>query len=299
MYIHFCGCCRSKRIRKERGMLVLTSKGRLGFWHTTMRGHQDSHCCCCIRGSRQVHSCTNINWFHISDLCHTHHHHQIKTWNKFIFFWKKNYWESSLRLFFGVFPEQAMIDGYNTATVVPKIVTTDTGLIPEEISKFFSVYGYYRNLLKSLRGLITKTSAAIGLSEISRATMIEIVTEKDDTLHFNAQESRRELVEIQKAILDMKQAEPINWQKQHPENFQFVTGHVSMTILGEQNQANLDLNIIPLAEGEVVFDAYAFPNKWTPREIFLTIISLGIYWVMVARFRHCLKVVVVFFISCM
>ena len=117
--------------------------------------------------------------------------------------------------------------------------------------------------------------------------MLEIATGKSDMLHKDADTARNELKEIHQTLLEMKKIVSVKWSDIHKENFQLVD---ELTPLVENGKVMLNLKTMAMMPNEVVVDAFHFYNHWTLREVFLTIMSAGLYWLVTARFRHALRV---------
>lgn len=191
-----------------------------------------------------------------------------------------------MRLFFGVFPDQALIDAYNLRLAIPKTISMDIGLKPDEIAAYYNVSAYFKRLSSGVTHAVRQTLSIIGAKIFDDSIMIEISTSKDDNLHVDQNLGRFELFEIQQALLSMKKTNPISGISVNPSAFRLMQ---QMTPLVENNVAQLDMTSIAMMPQEQILDAHTFANSWTLKEMIFTMSTFGIYWFFVARFRHGLR----------
>ena len=238
------------------------------------------------RGNRTLKSITKIQWYPINDIAHMQHVHYDRTLTSFFCCTTKT-WESSLRIFFGVYPDQAVYDAYNLRFAIPKSVEMAAGLVPDTIARYFSVIDYFK---ASAAAVITKVSSLLGVNGLSDATMLEITSCWLDTKHGNAREGYDGLLDLQRTLLTMRQGQPALRKKSDSPRIKLSKEATQLVVDG---CANLDTNILALIPGEEFIDAYTYITGWTLQEVIYTIFTVGLYWIMVLRHRHGLNAAMV------
>lgn len=134
----------------------------------------------------------------------------------------------------------------------------------------------------------------MGLRDFSRSIMLEIVTGKEDMLHVDPEAARNELLEIHRALLEMKKVQGLKWNQVHNENFNLV--NTLAPLVTGNDQANVNPSRMAMMPNEMVVDAFTFHNHWTFKEVLFTILTFGVYWLVAVRFRHGLRVYSCFFV---
>ena len=283
IFIQCCACIRSKTISVRRGRMILTSHGRIGVWYTDTKGSQSANVLCC-RGRRKVNSSTKISWFKVADVSHMQHYHSVQKITRF-FCISRTEWTSSLRIFFGVYPDQAICDAYNTGFAVPKCISMFASLSPTDIASYYSVVGYFQRIGTGVAKALKQGLANTGLIVTDDSTMLEISTSNLDIDHELPNKVYKDIYDIQRRILEMKKLMAILPADRVTKNFRVVQEHQKLV---QDDIAYLNVMSIPLKHDEHFIDAYTFSAGWTFKEVFLTIFTAGLYWIWFARARHAL-----------
>ena len=261
LLVQFTRCCRSKKIDNFKATLLVTDKGRLGVWKSGSWGSR-APCfpfCCCVKGNSSINSATVISWYSIKDIAHIQHHNVlIRPWITFICPCLSYMvrWSTSLRIFFGTFPNQDVLDA--SSFTLPQTVKMDSAINVNQLKSLFSVVWYLQNVAQGIQKYALATGTALGLVNFDENLTVEIFSSKYDVNHPDKDATINTFLEIQALLLQIRGVKEVISPPSTLDEL-FILEKSKCKIVDTSTwKVHIDSSSVPLGPGEEILDAFPF-----------------------------------------
>ena len=165
-------------------------------------------------------------------------------------------WTSSLRIFFGSFPNQDLLDA--ASFTLPQTVRTKSSINVDHLQSLFSVVWYLQNLSKGVKKLLVTAGAALNLVNFDENLTVEIFSSKYDVNHPDKDLTTATFLEIQQLLLEIKGVAPVVNPPSTLNQFFSIEKDKCKIVDTHTWKVHIDSSNVPLAPGEVILDAFPF-----------------------------------------
>eukprot|EP00742_Colponemidia_sp_Colp-10_P000233 GILJ01000263.1.p1 GENE.GILJ01000263.1~~GILJ01000263.1.p1 ORF type:complete len:684 (-),score=106.61 GILJ01000263.1:88-2091(-) len=280
IWIYYCACCRPKKIGSVKTRLAVTNKNRVLLWNADMEGVQNSSLV--ARGNRHLESHTEMRWFHAKDLSFMQ---MTKTNEKVCFGCCKTRSLTTLRLFFGKYPNSMDFDAINLDFPIGSIVTMSKKIAGSDVAGGFALLKLTVKAITAASSLlVTGFQFVVPYFAMQRMRMLEIFSTQTDCMH-DGEKAFDKMCNLQRFLLSSGAKTPdVIFGEVNSKSFRMVADKGGFLL--DDTMVNVRESCIPLAEGEQIVSCLPLKATWTCLDWFYAIITFSLYYWFVLRSKY-------------